>query len=123
MPALHVLNGVVWLHRLDPAAPVEGIEGEFASVTRSAISQSIVTDQAEVPDAEQTTGPFRVLEVDGPIDHETSGVVAGVARPLAEAGISIFAISSFDACHVLVPADRVDEALDALLLSGWTVHS
>ncbi|MDX6494905.1 MAG: uncharacterized protein QOE17_891 [Gaiellales bacterium] len=128
MPSLRVLPDVVWLHRLAPSAladdTLNGITlASWWSVSRSDTELSIACELDTVPGAEATSGPYRVLIVDGPIEHGTSGVVANVSRPLAEAGISIFAISSFETCSVLTPADRLDETVDALLVAGWSVHS
>jgi len=125
MPSLRVLPDLVWLHRFATggAADLSMLGGTWWSVTCAENEVSVVCEHNELPDAEQTDGPFRVLQVDGPIDHVTTGVVASVARPLAEAGISIFAMSTFDSCNVLVLASRLDEAVDALLVAGWAVHS
>jgi hypothetical protein len=125
VPSLRVLSDAVWLHRFDAggAMDLSTLGGSWWSVTCSGTEISVATERREVDDAEQTSGPFRVLQVDGSIDHLTSGVVASVSRPLAEAGISIFAMSTFDSCNVLVPAERLDEAVDALVLAGWEIHS
>lgn len=125
MPSLRVLPDLVWLHRFDAGGDVDlsTLGGSWWSVTCSGSEISVASERPELEGAEQTIGPLRVLQVDGPIEHLTSGVVANVSRPLAEAGISIFAMSTFDSCNVLVHAERLDEAVDALLLAGWEIHS
>jgi uncharacterized protein len=123
--SLRVLPDPVWLHRFSAGGELDlsTLGGSWWSVTCSGTEISVATEQHEVDDAEQTNGPFRVFQVHGSIDHRTSGVVANVSRPLAEAGISIFAMSTFDSCNVLVLAERLDEAVDALVLAGWEIHS
>jgi hypothetical protein len=128
VPSLRVLPDVVWLHRLAPSAladdTLNGLTlASWWSVSRSDTELSIACGLETLPGAQETIGPYRVLAVDGPIEQGTSGVVANVARPLAEAGVSIFAVSSFETCSVLIPAARLDEAADALLVAGWSVHS
>ena len=128
MPSMRVLPELVWLHRLPPSAldddTLNGLTlASWWSVSRSDTELSIACVRDTLPGVQATTGPYRVLVVDGPIEQGTSGVVASVSRPLAEAGISIYAVSSFETCSVLAPAERLDEAVDALLLAGWSVHS
>ncbi len=128
MPSLRVLGELAWLHQLPhEAAWDETLDGVLASswwsVSRVDDELSIGCTLPALPGSLATSGPFRVLHVDGPIPHGTSGVVAGLARPLAEAGISTFVMSSFDSCSVLVAADRLGEACDALLVAGWSIHS
>ena len=65
------------------------------------------------PDTQSEDG-FRALMVPGPIPFEQTGVLASIAKPLAAAGISIFAISTYDTDYVLVRAADLERALAAL---------
>jgi hypothetical protein len=47
-----------------------------------------------------------------------TGILASLANPLAEAGISIFAISTFDTDYILVKSDRMEAALQTLIDAG-----
>jgi hypothetical protein len=47
-----------------------------------------------------------------------SGILAAILNPLADEGIGIFAISTFDTDYVLVKADHVQAADDALRRAG-----
>jgi hypothetical protein len=47
--------------------------------------------------------------------------VTAVAAPLAGAGVSIFAVSTFDTDYVLVRADRLAAAVGALRAAGHRV--
>lgn len=51
------------------------------------------------------------------------GVVAALAKPQAEAGISIFAISTFDTDYILVHEPDFDAAVGALIQAGHVVVS
>lgn len=122
MRAITVLPTEVWLHRYARDADLSWLEGAaWCSVTTSDHNLSVACDRADAPDAEATTGPYRVLRLRDLNDHGALGIVASVARPLAEAGISIFTVSSWDTCDTLVPARRLHEAVDALMLAGYAV--
>ena len=84
----------------------------FSSITRTREELSIVCpEEAVPPDVEAETG-WRALVVPGPLPFEQTGVLAGIAAPLAAAGISIFAISTYDTDYVLVR--ELERALDVL---------
>jgi hypothetical protein len=48
-------------------------------------------------------------------------VLAGLATPLASAGISIFAVSTYDTDYVLVRDDDLDRAVRALREAGHNI--
>jgi hypothetical protein len=117
-----VLPGDMWLHRFDRATDVRWLrDSTWCSVTTTDLGLSVACDRPDAPGAIATTGPYRVLRQRDLTDHGALGIVSGIARPLAEAGISIFTVSSWDACDTLVPARRLPEALDALVLAGFAV--
>ncbi|MGP4019535.1 ACT domain-containing protein [Saccharopolyspora sp. 5N708] len=76
---------------------------------------------AETGPEARIEGPFRALEVDGPLDFALTGILAALLVPLAEAGISVFTLSTFDTDWILVPADAADEAAAVLDAAGHTV--
>lgn len=48
------------------------------------------------------------------IPFSTVGVLASLVTPLADAGISVFAISTFDTDYVLVKAESIQKTVAAL---------
>ena len=91
-------------------------------MTRTAAELSIVCDVPGPPGVRRS-GPWRALEVLGPLDHGAVGILRDIAEPLAAAGISLFAISTFDTDYVLVPADRVAAAAAALRRAGHALET
>ena len=87
----------------------------FSSITRTGEELSIVcAEEAVPPDDVQYEGGWRALKVPGPIPFGVTGVLASIAGPLAAAGISIFAVSTYDTDYVLVKAEDVERALTTL---------
>jgi hypothetical protein len=62
----------------------------------------------------QVEGPYRVITFDIVLDLSLVGFLSVVSAVLAEAGISIFALSTFLRDHILVKAPRADEAVHLL---------
>ena len=59
-------------------------------------------------------GPYRLITFDTVLDLSIVGFMAVVSARLAEAGVSIYALSTFLRDHILVKAEDVDKAVDAL---------
>jgi hypothetical protein len=113
-----VLPGTLAICRLRasdriPSWALELHEG-FVSITRTPAELSIVCAQEAVPPDTQVEEDWRALVVGGPIPFEVTGVLSALAVPLAEAGIPIFAISTFDTDYVLVRARNLERALHVL---------
>ena len=112
------------LARLDARAPVpEWIGGrDLIAVVRTRDELSIVCRSDVVPgDVADVQRGFRGLAVVGTLDFGLSGVIAGLTRPLADAGIPIFSISTYDTDYMLVRADRLSAAKAALAQAGYDV--
>jgi len=69
---------------------------------------------ASAPPPRHAQRGWALLTLDQPMDWEVTGVLAAVSGALAAAGIPIGAVTAFARDHVLVPVDRLDEALAAL---------
>lgn len=74
-----------------------------------------------VPPSAPHVGPWRALKVRGPLDFELTGILADLARVLADAGISIFAISTFNTDYILIRSHTLPLAISALRDAGHTV--
>jgi enamine deaminase RidA (YjgF/YER057c/UK114 family) len=93
----------------------------FLSLTRTRDELSVVCPEVAVPpDVTAETG-WRALTVEGPLDFALTGVLASLAAPLAEAGVPVLAIGTYDTDHLLVRAGDVARALAALAAAGHEV--
>ncbi len=94
----------------------------FISITRTAEELSIVCVEGLAPnDVKQEVG-WRAFKVEGPLDFALTGILASLLDPLAKAGISIFALSTFNTDYILVKADKVEAATQALRTAGHHVR-
>ncbi len=82
---------------------------------------SIVCDGSLPPSGIERSRGWRAIRVVGTLEHTLTGVLVSLAAPLADAGIPIFAQSSFETDYLLVPADSLDRALAVLADAGHAV--
>jgi hypothetical protein len=115
---LLVLAGRYTICRLPADASVPAA---FFSVTRTPDELSMVCEEAQAPAGTRCESGWRMLQVAGPLAFSLTGVLAGIAGPLAEAGVSIFAISTFDTDYVLVKEENLEKAMAALRAAGHRV--
>jgi hypothetical protein len=93
----------------------------FVAVIHAAEGISVVCPESTVPAGAESRGGFRCFEVTGAFDLESVGVVAAIAQPLAEAGVSLFAYSTWQTDYILVSETDLDTALAALRKVGHHV--
>jgi len=93
----------------------------FVSVTRTDSELSFVCPADMAPTGARVEGPWQAYAVDGILDFAMVGVLVRLTTPLAAAGISVFAVSTFDTDYLLVPAARSEAAVRAWLAAGLGV--
>ncbi len=121
------LDGLLAVCRLTADTPLpawtSGPGSDFISITRTAEELSIACRQEIVPDDVRCERGWRCLRVAGTLDFAIVGVLASLLVPLADAGIAVFAVSTFDTDYLLVNEGRWDAAIAALRRAGHSVSS
>lgn len=120
-PTLQVLDSPFSIHRLAPGSAVsEAVTtSTFHWIARTDEETSIVCPSSVVVPGAHTETGWSCIKVNGPIDFAVTGLLADLSRVLADAEISVFALSTFDTDYLLVPSRRIDEALVVLRRDGY----
>jgi len=120
---LSLLSDTFAICRLEPEAviPSWALAGDFFSVTRTKEELSLVCPQAMVPEGTHCERDFRCFKVGGPLDFSLTGILSSLTIPLAHAGISVLAISTFDTDYLLVKETHVGRAVQELTHAGHQV--
>ena len=96
-------------------------QGEFVSLTISNGEISLVCEEEKAPRARKTEKGWRALRVKGPLDFTLVGIMAHISSVLADAGISLFAVSTYETDYVLVKEENIIRTIEALKEKGHTV--
>jgi hypothetical protein len=120
-PTLMVLNGTYAIHRFAPGTsiPKAIFSSPFYAVTATDEELSVVALDGLLTKSEKTDSGWSAIKVNGPLKLTQIGVLAGLSSALAEAGVSLFAISTFDTDYLLVKVTALDKARDALEAKGY----
>ncbi|OGO38538.1 MAG: hypothetical protein A2W35_15990 [Chloroflexi bacterium RBG_16_57_11] len=105
----------------EAASPDWARPGVLLAQVRTTDELSIVCNERYVPPEVRAERGWRAIQVQGPLEFSMVGVLAAMAVPLAQVGISIFVLSTFDTDFVLVKEDALDRAVNALTQAGFLV--
>jgi uncharacterized protein len=106
----------------DAPLPRWATQGRFFSVTRTSDEVSVVCLADQVPSGVTAEKGWRALRVKGPFALSEIGVLAALSAALAEAKVSLLAISTFDTDYLLVSDGQLRAAIAALKGAGHRVE-
>ncbi len=121
---LELLPDTLAICRLAPDAPLPPWATEpsgFLTVSRTADELSIMTLQRAVPAGVRCERDYQALRVRGPLSPNLVGILLSLLEPLADAGLSILAISTYDTDYVFVKTRHLPAALKALRAAGHQI--
>lgn len=95
---------------------------DFFFLARTDREISLVCRKEDVPEKtlEREDG-WRGFRIRGVLDFSLIGILARISSLLAEAGISIFALSTYQTDYILVREGDFERALDLLSSQGYTI--
>lgn len=82
----------------------------------------MVAPEAAFPPEWKIEGGWRALQVRGPLDFTLTGILSSISQPLADAGIPIFALSTYDTDFILVKEDQLEDASTVLVRNGFVIE-
>ncbi|MGB3500543.1 MAG: ACT domain-containing protein [Mesorhizobium sp.] len=117
---LRALDGEYAIARLEADAAIPGwADGPgFVSISRSDEELSVVCLAARVPADIRHDAGWSCLKFHGPFAFDETGIALAVIRPLSDAGIGIFFVSTFDTDYLLLKAENMSRAKALLTQAG-----
>ena len=98
------------------------LSGEFYFIgkTDEEISLVIPTDAVPAETTERDDG-WRAFRIQGVLDFSLIGILSKISGLLADAGIGIFAVSTFNTDYILVKKENFEKALGVLADAGYQI--
>lgn len=94
---------------------------DFFSITKTCDELSIVCSQNHIPNDIKCEKDWRILKIEGQLDFSLIGILSSISTILAQKGISIFAISTYDTDYILVKNKDIDNAVDSLVKERYEI--
>lgn len=109
------------IHRFEPSTeiPAEVFSSKFFNISKTDEELSIVCPGFLVLNSEHCDKDWACIKVLPPLDLSLIGILAELSGVLAEAQISIFAISTYDTDYIMVKEEKVNEAVAALEAASY----
>ncbi|WP_113703251.1 ACT domain-containing protein [Nonomuraea lactucae] len=111
--------------RLPAGSPVPGppASAELYSLSITASEISVVCATGAEPAGAAVEGGWSAMRVAGTLDFGLVGILAALTAPLAEAGIPVFCVSTYDTDYLLLKADLLERAREVLAAAGHDVYA
>ncbi|HTI15786.1 MAG TPA: ACT domain-containing protein [Dictyobacter sp.] len=97
-------------------------QSSFVSITRTTEELSIMCPQKVVPEDVTCERNWRGLKIEGPFELSSLGILASVVTPLSGAGMSVFAVATYNTDHILIKEHELERAITILQQDGHTIR-
>jgi len=120
---LKILEGQFSIHQLSEKSeiPKQLYQDSFFAIIKTDEELTVVCHSSIQLHAEKTNYGWSCLKILGPLDFSLTGILAEISTVLAEAEVSIFAISTYDTDYILVDSLNLPSAKRALTASGYII--
>jgi hypothetical protein len=121
---LRVIPTPLAICKLPAAAdiPPWAAEAPFLIAVRTPDELTLVCSDRRVPDPTKADRRWRGLTLKATLGLAETGVMAALVVPLADADVPVFTSSTFSTDYLLVPGDRLKDAVEALGAAGHTIE-
>lgn len=112
---LTLLPQTLALCSLDAKAPwPDWAQGPgLVSLTRTEEELSLICPQDRIPSGLTAQRDWRCFKVHGPLEPDQIGVLAALTEPLAQAGVSLLVVSTFETDYILIKEVDLARAVEA----------
>ena len=117
---LHLLEEKFTISKLPVFGELPTIiaNGEYCFVMRTDDELTVITPDFMAPNNVQQELGWRCVRIDGEIPFQAVGVLYSLLKPLSEASIPVFAISTYNTDYVFLPEDMLVHAVQSLQHAG-----
>ena len=119
---LQLLNETFTINKLPQFAEIPSIlaRGEMCFISRTDEELTIVCPDFMAPNNVQQELGWRCLKVDATMKLQEVGILESLLQPISEAGVPIFAVSTYNTDYVFVHDENLVTVVQALQKAGHT---
>ena len=99
------------------------LDCEYCFIGKTDEEKSLVCVTDDVPsNVVQRDDGWKAFRVQGVLNFSLIGILSKIAGILADNGISVFAVSTYNTDYVLVKKEKYEKALEVLKAAGYGVE-
>jgi hypothetical protein len=123
--SIKILPGEYSLCRLssDESIPSWVFSSAFYTVSKSADELSIIAESIFVPANIKSETGWRMLKIEQTLDLALTGITAKFSTALAEVGVNLCVIATYDTDYIMLKQEKLDTAITALQQAGFIVNA
>ena len=120
---LKILDNKLKVVKLSPneAVPETVYKQDFYSITKTDEELSIVVDEDVNISSDIVENNWKAIKIVGTLDFALIGILSRISTILAQAKISIFAISTYNTDYILVKSDKLENTVEILEKNEYEV--
>jgi uncharacterized protein len=96
-------------------------QSSFYSITKTADELSVVCEEDLVKNEIKKSGGWRLLKINALLDLSLTGITAQFSTALAEAGVNLSVIATYNTDYIMVEEGKLQLAIGALRGAGFGV--
>ena len=98
------------------------LSAEYCFLARTDEEYSLVCLTQDVPsNATHRDDGWKAFRIQGMLDFSLIGILSRITGILAQHGVGIFAVSTFNTDYLLAKAEQYEKALSVLVDAGYTI--
>ena len=98
------------------------MESDFFFIGKTDEEISLVCETGDVPEKTiKRDDGWKAFRIQGELDFSLIGILSRISGILAESGIGIFAVSTYNTDYILVKKENFGQALEILQERGYTI--
>ena len=99
------------------------LQAEYVFLSKTDEELSLVCETSDTPpNVLSREDGWQAFRIEGVLDFSLIGILARISTLLADAGIGIFAISTYNTDYIFTKAEHFRQALQVLAESGYTIR-
>lgn len=98
------------------------LDSEYSFIGKTDEEKSLVCITSEIPaNVIRCDDGWKAFRIQGILDFSLIGILAKIAVVLADNGISIFAVSTYNTDYVLIKKENYQKGLEVLQAAGYKI--
>lgn len=98
------------------------LDSEYCFIGKTDEEKSLVCATSEVPEnVIRREDGWKAFRIQGVLDFSLIGILAKIAASLADHGIPIYAVSTYNTDYILVKQENYQKGLEVLAAAGYKV--
>ena len=118
---IKTIDGSFSVCRVEDYSQVD-LNDEFTFTGKTDEEASLVCPSARVPaNTIRRDDGWRAMRIQGVLDFSLIGILSRISTVLADNGVGIFAVSTYNTDYIFTKAEQFDSALELLRRAGYSV--